>query len=174
MLPDEGGVPEPDDDEPWEGNCGWDGELLLPLPEPDDGGEYGLEGPPLDEPGVLPAPTGLLVLPPDGDEPGVEGAPGAGCSGWVTGCEPDPTGLLLEPGEGVAGGEDPPWPEDEMGTTGAELVSGTLAVVGPCAGGTVEEITEVIVLVTVDTVKVVWMLVLPPVVIVFVTGQVVT
>ena len=54
---------------------------------------------------------------------------------------------------------------------GTELVVSGLFTDTEVAVG---ELTEVIVLVTVDTVKVVWMLVLPRVVTVFVTGQVVT
>lgn len=44
------------------------------MAELEEGGELGLEEPPLDEPGELPVPTALLVLSPDGDEPGFDEA----------------------------------------------------------------------------------------------------
>ena len=49
-----------------------------------------------------------------------------------------------------------------------------MEIAGMDVGVAVEEMTEVMVLVTVDTVKVVWRLVLPSVVMVLVIGQVVT
>ena len=97
-------------------------------------------------------------------------------------CEADPsTGLLLEPDGGETGFGISPWSGDGVGTRGVdpcpvgiEIASGTFEVVSIRAEVAAEETTEVMVLVTVDTVKVVSMLVLPPVVMVLVTGQVVT